>query len=55
MIREDLWIDSMQAIETMSILERELKIVIDSEKAMQVTRIEDMFRLVEGYVNQPSA
>ena len=48
LIREDLGVDSMQAIEALAILEKELNIVIDPENAFAVTTVDDLFNLVEA-------
>ncbi len=48
LIREDLGVDSMQAIETLAILEKELNIVIDPENAFAVAKVDDLFKLVEA-------
>ncbi len=47
MIRDDLGVDSMQAIETLAILEKELHIVLDPEKAFAVATVGDLFALIE--------
>ena len=48
LIREDLGVDSMQAIEALAILEKELNIVIDPENAFAVAKVDDLFKLVEA-------
>lgn len=51
LIRDDLGVDSMQAIEALAILEKEFDIIIDPEKAFQVATMEDLFRLIEQSVH----
>jgi len=48
LIRDDLGVDSMQAIETLAILEKELNIIIDPEKAFEVATVNDLWELVEA-------
>lgn len=50
LIRDDLGVDSMQAIEALAILEKELNIVIDPEKAFNVATVNDLFDLIEGSI-----
>ncbi len=50
LVREDLGVDSMQAIEMLTILEKELKIIIDPEKAFHVETVHDLFQLIEESV-----
>ncbi len=47
LIRDDLGIDSMQAIESLALIEKELGIVIDPDKAFNVLTVGDLFALVE--------
>lgn len=47
LIRDDLGVDSMQAIETLAILEKELGIIVDPEKAFNVATMNDLFELIE--------
>jgi acyl carrier protein len=47
LVRDDLGMDSMQAIESLAILEKELGIIIDPEKAFDVATVDDLFKLVE--------
>jgi len=51
LIRDDLGVDSMQSIETLAILEKELNIIIDPEKAFDVATINDLLNLVETSMN----
>lgn len=55
LIRDDLGVDSMQAIETLAILEKELNIVIDPERAFNVATMDDLFALVEESILQVAA
>ena len=48
LVRDDLGMDSMQAIESLAILEKELGIIIDPEKAFDVATVDDLFKLVEA-------
>ncbi len=48
LIREDLGMDSMQAIESLAIIEKELGIVIDPDKAFSVATVNDLFAVVES-------
>lgn len=54
LIRDDLGVDSMQAIESLAIIEKELGIVIDPDKAFNVATVEDLFALVESSPSHPS-
>jgi acyl carrier protein len=47
LIRDDLGVDSMQAIEALAILEKEFNIIIDPEKAFNVVTVNDLFGLIE--------
>ena len=47
LVRDDLGMDSMQAIESLAILEKELGIIIDPDKAFDVATVDDLFKLVE--------
>ena len=47
LIRDDLGVDSMQAIESLALIEKELGIVIDPDKAFNVLTVDDLFALVE--------
>jgi acyl carrier protein len=53
MIRDDLGVDSMQAIESLAVIEKELGIVIDPDKAFMVATINDLFALVEESISRP--
>jgi acyl carrier protein len=55
LIRDDLGVDSMQAIETLAILEKELNIVVDPERAFNVATMDDLFALVEESILQVAA
>ena len=46
LIRDDLGVDSMQAIESLAIIEKELGIVIDPDKAFNVSTVDDLLALV---------
>ena len=50
LIRDDLGVDSMQAIEALAILEKELNIVIDPEKAFNIATVDDLVGLIEKSV-----
>jgi acyl carrier protein len=50
LIRDDLGVDSMQAIEALAILEKELDIIIDPEKAFNVATVDDLVGLIEKSV-----
>jgi len=54
LIRDDLGVDSMQAIEALAILEKELNIVIDPEKAFNIATVDDLVGLIEKSVVLPS-
>jgi acyl carrier protein len=47
LIRDDLGVDSMQAIETLAIIEKELNLIVDPEKAFNVATVNDLFGLIE--------
>lgn len=53
LIREDLGMDSMQAIESLAVLEKELGIIIDPDKAFGVATVNDLFAVVESSLSQP--
>ncbi len=55
LVRDDLGMDSMQAIESLAILEKELGIIIDPEKAFDVATVEDLFKLVEDSLSVTSS
>lgn len=55
LIRQELGVDSMQAIEILAILERELNIVVDPDRAFDVATMADLFRLVEDSCLQAAA
>jgi acyl carrier protein len=50
LIRDDLGVDSMQAIEALAILEKELSIVIDPEEAFNIATVDDLVGLIEKSV-----
>jgi acyl carrier protein len=50
LIRDDLGVDSMQAIEALAILEKELNIVIDPDEAFSITTVDDLFRIIDKSV-----
>ncbi len=52
LIRDDLGVDSMQAIEALAILEKEFNIIIDPEKAFNVVTVNDLFGLIEESIAQ---
>jgi acyl carrier protein len=54
LIRDDLGVDSMQAIESLAVIEKELGIVIDPDKAFTVATVNDLFVLVEASQHHPS-
>lgn len=54
LIRDDLGVDSMQAIESLAVIEKELGIVIDPDKAFLVATVNDLFTLVEASIHHPS-
>lgn len=54
LIRDDLGVDSMQAIESLALIEKELDIVIDPDKAFNVATVDDLFTLVDTSLHQPS-
>lgn len=47
LIRDGLGVDSMQGIESLAIIEKELGIIIDPDKAFTVATVDDLFALVE--------
>jgi len=55
LVRDDLGMDSMQAIESLAILEKELGIIIDPEKAFDVATVGDLFKLVEDSLSVTSS
>ncbi len=55
LVRDDLGMDSMQAIESLAILEKELGIIIDPEKAFEVATVDDLFKLVEDSLSVTSS
>ncbi|HWR73070.1 MAG TPA: acyl carrier protein [Nitrospirota bacterium] len=55
LVRDDLGMDSMQAIESLAILEKELGIIIDPEKAFDVATVGDLFKLVEDSLSATSS
>lgn len=52
LIREDLGMDSMQAIESLAVLEKELGIIIDPDKAFEVATVDELFQLVESSLSR---
>jgi acyl carrier protein len=50
LIRDDLGVDSMLAIEALAILEKELSIVIDPEDAFNIATVDDLVGLIEKSV-----
>jgi acyl carrier protein len=55
LVRDDLGMDSMQAIESLAILEKELGIIIDPDKAFDVATVGDLFKLVEDSLSVTSS
>ena len=51
LIRDDLGVDSMQAIESLAVIEKEFGIVIDPDKAFMVATVNDLFELIEAAVS----
>jgi acyl carrier protein len=50
LIHDDLGVDSMQAIEALAILEKELGIVIDPDEAFNIMMVDDLFKMIEKSV-----
>lgn len=48
LIRDDLGVDSMQAIESLAVIEKEFGITIDPDKAFQVATVDDLIALIEA-------
>ena len=51
LIREELGIDSLKAMEIVATLEKNLKISIDEGKLLEVKTVKDFFQLIEGIYN----
>ncbi|HTG00279.1 MAG TPA: acyl carrier protein [Nitrospirota bacterium] len=47
LIRDDLGVDSMRAIESLAVIEKEFSIVIDPDKAFLVATVNDLVKLIE--------
>jgi acyl carrier protein len=55
LVRDDLGMDSMQAIESLAILEKEFGIIIDPDKAFDVATVDDLLKLVEDSLSVTSS
>jgi acyl carrier protein len=47
LLRDDLGMDSVQAIECLAVLEKELRLVVDPERAFDVKTVEDLYALLQ--------
>ena len=51
-LRNDLWIDSLQAVQIMAVIEKEFKIEIDGIEIFNVDNIFEVVKLVKEYLSE---
>lgn len=52
LLRDDLGMDSVQAIECLAVLEKELRLVVDPERAFDVKTVDDLYTLLRTSARQ---
>jgi acyl carrier protein len=52
LLRDDLGMDSVQAIECLAVLEKELRLVVDPERAFDVKTVDDLYALLQASARQ---